>query len=173
MEKEYNLVLKQNDIEDNVLKKDNASVAYIIHQNNNILSKYEEIKNDNEELKRNISELEDDNDRMQKSKVYLQGLAKNYSILAKHRLTIQKHQKKMLFFAFAYICFLQVLSIFLLILQLAKLSMFPFVMIQFASFAYVSVKYAFKEPKHVDFAKKEIGIIEKSNDHINDLIDDA
>lgn len=173
MEKQYNLVLKQNDIDENVLKKDDASIAYIIYQNNNILSKYEEIKKDNEELKKECTELEEDIERLEKSKVFLQGLAKNYSIISNNHLSIQKYYKQKLFYILTYMTVVHIYSMFYLLFQFMDVTIFPLVFLQLSAGAYIFVKYVFHVPEYVKKAKHETQSIEKSNDHITDLIDNA
>lgn len=77
-----NLFIKQNDIDNNVLNKDDSSTAYIIYQNNVIQGKYHKLISEFNELKNEKEMLEDDNDRLQKTRTCLQGHVKNEFIKA-------------------------------------------------------------------------------------------
>jgi hypothetical protein len=77
-----NLFIKQTDIENNVLNKDDSSTAYIIYQNNVIQGKYHKLISEYNELKNEKDMLEEDNDRLEKSKTCLQGHVKNEFIKA-------------------------------------------------------------------------------------------
>ena len=59
-------------------------------------------------MKKELSEIEEDFEKMQKSKVYLQGLAKNNNIICNHRVTIQKHQQKINIYMTVYTIILQI-----------------------------------------------------------------
>lgn len=77
-----NLFIKQTDIDNNVLNKDDSSTAYIIYQNNIIQGKYHKLISEFNELKNEKDTLEEDNDRLEKAKSCLQGHVKNEFVKA-------------------------------------------------------------------------------------------
>tara|TARA_B110000037_G_scaffold57559_1_gene70194 strand:+ start:6917 stop:7477 length:561 start_codon:yes stop_codon:yes gene_type:complete len=77
-----NLFIKQTDIDNNVLNKDDSSTAYIIYQNNIIQGKYHKLISEFNELRNEKDTLEEDNDRLEKTKTCLQGHVKNEFIKA-------------------------------------------------------------------------------------------
>ena len=91
------LFFKQDDLDKNVMNKDDASTAYIIFQNNTIQAKYTTLLRDHENVKNERDVLEEDNDRLQKSKICLQGYVKNEYIRAgcyKGLLRVHKEANK-------------------------------------------------------------------------------
>ena len=91
------LFFKQDDLDKNVMNKDDSSTAYIIFQNNAIQAKYTTLLQEHESVKNERDILEDDNDRLQKSKTCLQGYVKNEHMRAgcyKGLLRINKEANK-------------------------------------------------------------------------------
>lgn len=77
-----NLFISQQEIDKNVSNKDDSSTAYIILQNNILQDKFEKISKKLYETTSIKDIMEDDNDRLEKAKICLQGYVKNYYTLS-------------------------------------------------------------------------------------------
>jgi hypothetical protein len=180
MDKQYNLVLKPNEIEENVIKKEDSSIAYIIYQNNKLIEKYEEIKGDNEKLKVQYNELEEDLERMEKSKIFLQGLCKNTNIIKKNQSTIIDTFRFTNRLLFGYIIFIHIFSLGFSMISFFYNQNAPmlFSILQLSTTSTIVCGFMYNSDVQMKVdklqsAKDEIVLIETATDHINDIIDDS
>ena len=174
-----NLFIKQSDIDNNVLNKDDSSTAYIIYQNNIIQGKYHKLINEYNELKNEKDNLEEDNDRLEKTKTCLQGHVKNEFIKAtcyKNILTntteiLNEHMKVFL------VCTL--VSTFYMIIPFMNLSRhysFAFLLTIVTMHSSLLMKgydriIKLKKDEKIKKIEDEIMEIEKSSKLIEELID--
>ncbi len=175
------LFFKQDDLDKNVMNKDDTSTAYIIFQNNAIQAKYTSLLKDHENIKNDRDLLEEDNDRLQKSKTCLQGYVKNEYIRAgcyKGLLKVYKEANK---------CrhkMILVGNIAAIVYGMLALSLLTFNMyVRMTIFIGVSTGHAFIFYKQFTKARmllekgtlkeytKEIAEIEKSSKLLEDLVD--
>ena len=88
-----NLFISQQEIDKKVLNKEDSSTAYIILQNNVLQEKYDKISKKLYDITNVKDTMEEDNDRLEKSKICLQGYVKNYFTLASNLRKIADVQK--------------------------------------------------------------------------------
>lgn len=72
-----NLFIKQSEIDDKVLTKNDSSTAYIILQNNVLQTKHAHLVSSYNQLKSEKEGVDDDCEKLEKAKTCLQGLVKN------------------------------------------------------------------------------------------------
>ncbi len=175
------LFFKQDDLNNNVLNKDDASTAYIIFQNNTLQSKYTTLLRDHENIKNERDVLEDDNDRLQKSKTCLQGYVKNEYIRAgcyKGLLRVHKEankcRHKMILVGNVAAVMYGVLSLSLLSLTMyVRMTIFVCVSSVHAVIFYkqfVKARSLLEKGTLKEYTK-EIAEIEKSSKLLEDLVD--
>ena len=174
-----NLFIKQTDIDNNVLNKDDSSTAYIIYQNNVIQGKYHKLISEYNELVNEKDMLEEDNDRLEKAKTCLQGHVKNefikancYKELLTNTTEILNEQMKMFL-----VC--NLLSIFYMIIPFMNLEhhySLTLLMTIISIHSYVIIKTynkitTLKSEDKIKKIEDEITEIEKSSTLIEELVD--
>ena len=173
------LFFKQDDIQKQVIEKDDSSTAYIIFQNNAIQAKFTNLLQEHEIVKNDRDSLEEDNDRLQKSKTCLQGYVKNefiragcYKSLLKVNKEANKYRYQMILvgnlasvvYAMIALCNVTLYSKFIVITGTATVHAFYFYK-QFMKAKALVDKGTLRE------YTREISEIEKSSKLLEDLID--
>lgn len=171
--KQYSLYIKQNEVEESISNKENPSMSYIIFQNNELLRKYEEMASELNDAKKQIEELEEDIDKMQKSKTFLQGLAKNSYILKNHQVEIADYYKYTNTLTNYLILFINVCSIGQYMCFIFDINPILFLAIQLATTFIFVKQFVLLLPDNVKNAKIEFDTIQKATDHIMELIDES
>ena len=82
---EFNLFIKQKEIEKIIKSKDDISTAYIILLNNELQSKHQKVSTTFHKLETMKEELEEYNDKLEKSKAHIQGIAKNQYLISQEK----------------------------------------------------------------------------------------
>lgn len=168
-----------NSTNENNKDTSNASVSYIIMQNDVLHQKYDSVKTELNELKMEKDELETDNDRLQKSRTCLQGYTKNEFIRATEYKKLNKMYKsavRLRTFNF-YTC--NIISMAYIIIPYLAI---PSYVLPFTTTAILSIHvYILYRCDHnikktlersaILNSQKEINIIEKSSKMIEDIID--
>lgn len=117
-----NFFIKQTDIDNNVLNKDDSSTAYIIYQNNIIQGKYHKLIGEHNKLQNEKDLLEEDNDRLEKTKTCLQGYVKNEYTKANCYKELLTHTKEILQEQMNMFLVCNLMSIFYMIIPFLSLS---------------------------------------------------
>lgn len=72
-----------------VLKNASTNEKYIILQNNTLQKENESLKQELRELKQQFQSIEDENERMEKGRIYMKGLLKNFVNIEENRIKIK------------------------------------------------------------------------------------
>lgn len=178
---EYQMFIKPSKVESVIADKDDKSTAYIILQNNVLHSKHLDLLEQIEKLTAERDELESLNDSLCKSKAHLQGIAKNQYLLAQERSKLVDHFRKSVDHCFNECMLTHLFTVvFAILCYLATFTNFQFVLagilVGFTGQVHVIVQsYKWKEEltKNADIVKvfEEIKTLDKSNDHLHQLID--
>lgn len=174
-----NLFIKQSDIDDNVLNKDDSSTAYIIYQNNIIQGKYHKLISEYNELKNEKDTLEEDNDRLEKSKTCLQGHVKNEFIKATCYKELLTNTTEMLSEQMKMFLICNLVSILYMIVPFMNLSHhYSLVLILTIVTVHTSIimkgyekMVEMKKDEKIKKIEDEITEIEKSSKLIEELVD--
>lgn len=174
---EYNFYMTERELKDNILNKDNSSTEYIILQNNVLQSKYTELieeKKINEQL---LEEKDYDIESLEKSKTCLQGYVKNqYEVIDNLKNLIVKTEFLSKKWKLHYL-----ISMFLpapiMILNFVRLPMeftigimIGYITIQLG-INFEIIKNAKKKEYELEEIKENVNNIDKSNEYLDDLID--
>jgi len=174
-----NLFIKQSDIDNNVLNKDDSSTAYIIYQNNIIQGKYHKLISEYNELKNEKDTLEEDNDRLEKAKTCLQGHVKNefvksicYKDLLTNNTEILREQMNM----FLVCNLISILYMIMPFLNLSHHYSLAFLLTTVTMHSSVIMKgyeriIELKKDEKIKKIEDEIMEIEKSSKLIEELVD--
>lgn len=161
--------------------KDNsdASVQYIIMQNDVLHHKYDTITSELNELKVQNDELEIDNERLQKSRLCLQGYTKNEYIRAteyKKLNKIYKNGNKSLTIYF-YACNMMSVAYIIIPFQPIPFHVLPFISATILAIHLFILYKCHKNLKKIfdksslNKSQREIQTIEKSTKLIEDIVD--
>lgn len=169
-----------SDIQQNVLKKDDTSSAYIIMQNNELHTHVHNLKEELSQLKYEKEELEQEVDSLSKTRTCLQGYVKNELELTEHWKTVSMIYEKQLnlYYKRWFVC-IHISTIACIVLTLLPIVQLrnALLLIYVPPFVYYNMKDLMKiKHKHTkdDILvenKESIEKIEKSNIYIQDLID--
>jgi hypothetical protein len=177
---EYNLFIKPSKVEEVLTNKDDKSTEYIILQNNTLHSKHEELKEDIARITTERDELDSLNDNLSRSKSYLQGIAKNQYLLSQERskqVVYYKDNIEECYNNQMYIHLLSVPYILMILFRILNYKVMVAVMIITMTgqshLFHKNYKWKKDLPYHPDIIKidAEIKVLDKSNDHLHELID--
>ena len=170
-----------SDIKENVLnKKDDASIAYIIMQNNQLHTNCDHLKEELMEIKFQKQELEEEVDSLSKTRTCLQGYVKNELELADNWKNVAKiYQRHLDSYFSAYLNAIIISTIISVTIglipmyqfRLTLLTLFIPTFLYYNMYELLTIKRKYtKDDSLIEF-KNNIKTIEKNNIYILDLID--
>lgn len=176
------VLTSENDLKKEVLSKDDPTTSYIILQNRKYQEMIEEITNENISLKNTLDDQENELDSLSKSKTCLQGYikneyeyAQNWKFVASFHKEIQEKAFTMITtFVISYILSM-VFGLLLITTNMKYLKIYMIVvnsifMIVYAKYMYMIYSILNKN-KDIKKITEDIKKIERSNQYIQDLID--
>ena len=178
--KEYNLFIKPTKIDDIIANKDDKSTAYIILQNNTLHTKYQEITQKNTELTSENDELESLNDSLERSKSCLQGVAKNQYLLSQEKTKQVEYYKYQVHNCYDQNKLINILTIPYVLLILFHITNFKVLLTIMIIISSSQINQYIENTKwmkqltnneNIVKIEEEIKLLDKSNDHLHDLID--
>ena len=178
---EYSLFIKQSDI-DNVTQNNNddKTTAYIILQNNELHSKFNAITRELSVLTGERDTLDEYNDKLEKGKSHIQGIAKNQYLISQEKskeIGFYKDCYQFMYSHYLYSSLLHIPYNFLLIFSIFSLKVK--IALFFATYSFYFNKsidvYKYRKEsctgKKITDIKDELKSLDKSNDHLHELID--
>lgn len=195
-ETKYTIYLDSSN-KDKILNNSNTYEKYVILQNETLHIKVNELQNKVNNLESSIEDLEDDNDRMEKSKVYTKNLLKNFAELdklnIKWREESTKHYKEIntkhikviesinLSFMLFHFVFIICLAIYLhnmrsidIIFRLGIYGIFLYLSIMFCIYISEHIKFnLIEKTDKVKTIKEDIKKINDCYDFIHEYIDNV
>lgn len=174
---EYNFYMTERELKDNILNKDNSSTEYIILQNNVLQSKYTKLieeKKLNEQL---LEEKDYDIESLEKSKTCLQGYVKNqYEVIDNLKNLIVKTEflsnkwKHYYLISMFLPAPIMILNFFELPIEFIIGLMVGYVTMQLG-INFEIIKTSKKKEKELEELKEIINSIDKTNEYLDELID--
>jgi hypothetical protein len=178
---EYQMFIKPSKVQDVIDNKDDKSTAYIILQNNVLHSKHLDLLEQIEKLTAERDELESINDGLSRSKAHLQGIAKNQYLLSLEKSKLVSHYRASTDYLHRELMLTHLGSIpYVILCYLVTVMSFKFIfaaiVVGFTGqirLVYDATKWKESLTKGPDIAKvfDEIQSLDKSNDHLHELID--
>lgn len=178
------MVISNSELESSIIntKHDNQSLAYIILQNNKLLSEYVQVKQEITTIENDKEELEMEIDSLTKSKTCLQGYVKNEIEFAEAWETVasveelqKKEMTKYVYFSTVGLFVLNCLQFVPIMIPYFK-TIIMTIATMLSSYVCIKTHTSFKKMKNntimID-AKNKINKIKKSNMYIQELIDNA
>lgn len=178
--KEFNLFIKPTEVEDVIANKDDKSTAYIILQNNTLHSKHLEMLEELKEVTNEKDELESLNESLDRSKSCLQGIAKNQYLLSQEKSKQVEYYKRQVNTMYMQSEFLHFLTLPYILLIMFHISNFKILIASVICITTVQINAYYENhlfiknlSKNEDIKKieDEIKTLDKSNDHLHELID--
>ena len=178
---EYSLFIKQSDI-DNVIQSsnDDKSTTYIILQNNELHSKFIAISQELGELRNENDELEEYNGKLEKSKAHIQGITKNQYLISQEKskeINFYKESYQYIWTNCLYSYALHIPYNFLLMFSIFSFKVkFAIFLVTYSYYTNKCIEiYKFRKDflngKKITDIKEELQSLDKSNDHLHELID--
>jgi len=180
-----NLYVKKSELTEHVLKKDPSEQfqSYIIFQNNNLIEKFENIKNELVAQNQKFDALEDDFDHLTQSKSNLQGMLKNMNLqIVDLKQLTNIYEEKLHYHSLliAFFVFCQIITFFITIycahlqIGLAKLVGFliGLLSLQFGLILEFIIKMKHSFNHNSTNIKNTLKTLDKSNEHIYTIIDE-
>jgi hypothetical protein len=175
------VLTSENELKKEVLSKDDPTTSYIILQNRKYQEMIEDITNENITMKKDLEEQENELDSLMKSKTCLQGYIKNEYEFALNWKFIANFYKEIGENSFKWISLFVVsnfMSIWIGLLAVSNLYYLK-MYISFANLVFMVVfakymlliHYTLNKNKEINKIIEEIKKIEKSNQYLQDLID--
>lgn len=175
------VLTSENELKKEVLSKDDPTTSYIILQNRKYQEMIEGITNENITMKKDLEEQENELDSLMKSKTCLQGYIKNeyeYALNWKFMANFYKEIQDNSFKLISLFVIGNLISIWIGLIAITDLYYLK-IYISFANliFMVVFAKYMFmihftlNKNKEINKIMEEIKKIEKSNQYLQDLID--
>ena len=175
------MFIKQSDIE-NVIQNtnDDKSTAYIILQNNQLHSKYNSISRKLSEITAQKDELEEYGDKLELSKAHIQGIAKNQYLISQEKskeISFRKNCYQYMLTALLYSYAIHIPYNFLLLFSVFSIKVKVSLFILTYSFYINRIVdlYRFRKEalsgKEITSIEDELRCLDKSNDHLHELID--
>ena len=175
-----NMFFSQQEIKKNVLPKDDVSTSYIIFQNNELHTKYEEAKLQISELTNEKEDQEDEIDSLTKTRLCLQGYVKNEHIIATNWKEIAKLYKSTLneYNKYWNTCYI-INIMFILVISIIQNNEVRITIMCMYSTINIYVAYSINKNltnqwfynETIKNEISEIDNLDKSNNYIDDLID--
>ena len=175
------VLTSENEMRKEVLSKDDPTTAYIILQNGKYQQMIEEVTNENISLKQTLEEQENELDSMSKSKICLQGYVKNEYEYAQNWKFISTFYKEIMNKSYPMITAFILANMISIIIGMIGVSninhLKMFISISNAVLVVVYTKYmymiyhAIYKNKEILKIMEEMKRIERSNQYIQDLID--
>lgn len=174
---EYNFYMSERELKDNIITKDNSSTEYIILQNNILQSKYQEILEQKKKVEKELEDNEYDIESLEKSKTCLQGYVKNqYEVIEHLKQLIVKTEFLSNKWKHHYLISLFVPAP-LMILNFVRLPMefiigimVGYITIQLG-INFEIIKNGKKKEYELEEIKENVNNVDKSNEYLDDLID--
>ncbi len=176
-----NVFIQQSDLDKNVMKgkQQDAASSYIIYQNNHLLKQYHDIVQSNTELEREKEELETYNDRLERTKICLQGYVRNehdtnqkYAELSRTYVASLEQYNKVFLMSHAwlliYIAYCVYASHSILVLMCLLLMFSAHIYMNYTN--YIAIQSKCNSPRMKELIEA-IDKTKKSNVYIDDLID--
>ena len=176
---EYNLFIKPTTISESIAGKDDKTTEYIILQNNTFISQHIDMLSELKEMKAQNDELEEFNEKLERGKGCIQGIAKN-----QYLLNIEKSKSIKFYKAQLKMCFMNYLYSNIFILPWLIMALFNIIFkIKFALIIitctvqgktfykqYIWYKNLHKN-EDIHEIEKEIKVLDTSSDTLHELVD--
>ena len=178
--KEYNIFIKPTEVEDIIANKDDKSTAYIILQNNTLHSKHQHMTEEIQTLTNERDDLESLNDSLERSKGCLQGVAKNQYLLSQEKSKQVEYYRRQVHTCYNQFEMLNALTLPYVLLILFNITNFKVLLTVMLAISTAQVNQYIENTKWMkDLSKNkeivkiedEIRSLDKSNDHLHELID--
>lgn len=176
---EYNLFIKPTAISETISGKDDKTTEYIILQNNVFISQHIAMLNELKEMKAQNDELEEFNEKLERGKGCIQGIAKNQYLLNIEKSKCIKFYKTQL-----NTCFTHYLYSNIFILPWLFIALFNFNFKIKIAFIVVTLTFQSKmfykqymwythihKNNDIMEIEKEIKVLDKSTDTLHELVD--
>lgn len=175
------VLTSENDLKKEVLSKDDPTTSYIILQNRKYQEMIEDITNENITMKKDLEEKENELESLMKSKTCLQGYIKNEYEYAQNWKFVANFYKEIEDTSFKWISLFLLANFVSLWIGLIVLNDLYYLkmyisfanlvfMIVFAKYMFM-IHYTLNKNKEIKKIMEEIKKIEKSNQYLQDLID--
>ena len=182
---EVKMFINQREI-DEVMKKDDQAIAYIIQQNSRFVQLNLDLNKKCDELDREKDELETYNDRLEKTKTCLQGYVHNLFDLLTKYTELYDLQKKVIKQYHVQFLFTQIVPLLLFIIGIVGSCIYTFpvyiiltiyICLLTSHCVIVYNKYTYLRNTHnankIKVILEDIAKTKKSNSYIDDLVDNA